>query len=52
MVRVKTIKEYHDIELDKKVQKDFEQEVSIERARKLTSMGLVEILRIDKLSKK
>ena len=52
MVTVKTIRKYHDIELDKHVSVGFTQDVSVQRAKKLIGMGLVELLKISKLSKK
>ena len=52
MVTVKTIRKYNDIELDKEVQVGFIQSVSPSRAKKLIGMGLVELLKISKLSKK
>lgn len=52
MVKVRVIKKFDDIVLEKRVLPDFAMEVTPERAKKLTSMGLCEIIKIDKLSKK
>ncbi len=52
MVKIKTIKNYYDIEMEKQIQVGFIHEVSPERARVLLSLGLVEILSMDKLKKK
>jgi len=52
MVKLRVIRDFFDIVLEKKVYKGFEMEVPPERANKLTSMGLAEILIIYKLSNK
>jgi len=52
MVKIRIVKKYFDVELNKNVEPKIELEVSDERAKKLCSMGLAEILHIDKFSKK
>lgn len=52
MIRLLVVKKYFDIELKREVLPKEEIEVDMDRAKKLTSMALVEITRIDKLSSK
>ena len=52
MVEVIVKKKYSDIELDRKVLENEKLELSPLRAKKLASMGLIEIIKINKLSKK
>jgi len=51
MVKLKVIKKYTDLELNKKLSPNDTLEVSRERAELLLSKGFVKLLRIDKLSK-
>jgi hypothetical protein len=51
MVKISIIKGYEDMELNRKVLPKEILEVSISRAKKLTSMGLAELLSINKLNK-
>ncbi len=52
MVTLNIVRPYFDVELNRKVLPRESLVVDVDRARKLTSMGLAEIVRIDKLSKK
>lgn len=52
MVTIKTIKTYFDVVLNKSITPGFVNRVPPARARKLLSMGLAEILEIDKLKKR
>ncbi len=51
MVTLRILKNYDDIVLNRRVLKGEIIEVDIERAKKLHSMGLAEILKIFKLNK-
>lgn len=52
MVTLKIISKYHDIELEQMKYPNDIVKVTPARAKKLTGMGLAEIIKIDKLSKK
>jgi len=52
MVLVEIVKKYSDVELERTIQVGEKLEVSVERAKKLASMGLASIIKIDKLNKK
>jgi hypothetical protein len=49
MVKLRVIKKYHDIELEKKLEPGYEFEVPLERAKVLLPTGFVEIVKIEKL---
>jgi len=51
MVEVQVVKKYDDIELGRKVQLKERIETTPERAKKLAGMGLVSIIRVNKLTK-